>query len=395
MKLLYLAPIDICQAENIGVIKKITSQINAFQNLGANVDFLYLKGGSYYLKKDNRYERLIIRQNNTISKSKPLYDWVKRNANKQSYNFVYIRYANDSISFIKMIKHLKRSDISVYLEYPTFPLTHEKKIYMRYYFKNRDFKLLALASISFIKHVILSFHLKSFIKKIITYSDHINIYGISTIRLNNAIDIINIPVARHDFNQDKYIFIGVANISPGHGYDRIIWGISNYYLAQAKNDMKKKDIIFKIVGEGIEKENLLKLVEDLDLKDKVLFSGAKYGDDLNNEFDNCDIGVGCLAIYRQGLLRSSSLKAREYCARGVPFINNFDTSFSYDLPFVKVVSNSGEPVEIQELLSFCDQCRKNGYYVDQMRKFAIDHLSWKDEMKKIFDDYLQFKMMEN
>ncbi len=397
MKILYLAPIDICQPEYLGVLNKIIGQINAFQSLGANVDLLYIKNGLYFLKTDNKYERSIIRRNKNriISKSKPLYDWVTNNTGREHYELVYIRYANENISFIKMISHLKSINIPVYLEYPTFPIIPEKKLYMYFHFKNRHFMKLLFAFISFIEHIILSPSLKREIRKAITFSHQSEIYGIPTIKLNNAIDTLKLPLARHNSSQNRYVLIGVSNISPWHGYDRIIMGMQDYYLAQGKHHMMGKEVIFKIVGDGVEKDHLIKLVEELNIRDKVIFTGPKYGGDLDNEFNNCDIGIGCLAIYRNGLLRASSLKVREYCARGVPFINNDDSVFSEDLPFVKVISNSGEVIDIEELLSFCDQCRENGYYVDQMRKFAIEHLSWKGEMKKIFDDYAQFKIRQS
>ena len=73
MKILYLAPIDISRPEYMGVLNKIIAQINAFKSLGVNADFLYIKGSLYFLKRDNKYERSIIRKtkNRTILKSKP------------------------------------------------------------------------------------------------------------------------------------------------------------------------------------------------------------------------------------------------------------------------------------------------------------------------------------
>jgi hypothetical protein len=65
--------------------------------------------------------------------------------------------------------------------------------------------------------------------------------------------------------------------------------------------------------------NLKNLASRLRINDHIIFHGFVHGKELDRLFEQNHIAVGSLGIHRIGLNQLSILKAREYCARGIPF----------------------------------------------------------------------------
>ncbi|MEI3231140.1 MAG: hypothetical protein V8S24_07840 [Gordonibacter pamelaeae] len=65
-----------------------------------------------------------------------------------------------------------------------------------------------------------------------------------------------------------------------------------------------------------------KLVSELKLEDFIVFAGAATGSKLDAFFDDADVAVGSLGLHNRGFL-GLTMKSREYCARGIPFIYSF------------------------------------------------------------------------
>ncbi len=131
MKILYIVPIDLDTPEYLGVAKKIRGQIDAFVHLGACVDLVFLRDSQVNMKSSNENEKVVTNVVSRVSKTKPLYDWIRERDVTDQYDFVYIRYANENISLIRMLAHLKKRNIPIYLEYATFPILNEKLFYYR------------------------------------------------------------------------------------------------------------------------------------------------------------------------------------------------------------------------------------------------------------------------
>ena len=75
-----------------------------------------------------------------------------------------------------------------------------------------------------------------------------------------------------------------------------------------------------IVGEGSPIEEYKRIVEKYEIAEHVIFYGLKTGRELDSIYDQCSIGVENLGFHRTGVYRASTLKAREYAAKGLPFI---------------------------------------------------------------------------
>lgn len=174
--------------------------------------------------------------------------------------------------------------------------------------------------------------------------------------------------------------MAVANIAQWHGYDRLIRGMANYI--KTNNNTK---VIFNIVGEGHAKTKLKDYVEEKSLGDVVIFHGYKTGQDIDTMFNKCDIAVDVLGMHRRGYNECNSIKAREYCARGIPFVTSgddpdFPNNYSWRLKLPADESS----IKIEEVVEFYDKISKTDYR-NEMRNFAEKNLTWEVKLKPVVE----------
>jgi glycosyltransferase involved in cell wall biosynthesis len=159
--------------------------------------------------------------------------------------------------------------------------------------------------------------------------------------------------------------IAVANIADWHGYDRILKGLATY------KPKLSRDFVIEIVGDGVEKNKLEKLVSMLSLNKKVTFHGFQKGKELEELYDNADIGIGSLAIHRKGLEYASELKLREYGAIGLPMVLAAqDPVFNEQLSFVHKVPLSEKNIDFYELNKWVDNLILNKAKSKDIREYT-------------------------
>ena len=162
----------------------------------------------------------------------------------------------------------------------------------------------------------------------------------------NGIDISNIPLVNNRQDTNQINMIGMANLAIWHGYDRVIKGLYEYYQ---NNNVKK--VHFYIVGDGKEKENLIKLTNQLKLNETVHFLGSKNGKELDRIFDNMDIGVSSLALFRAGG-GHDPIKSKEFLGRGIPVLMGYnDKIINMNLPYVYKVEENDSSIDIEDLIN--------------------------------------------
>lgn len=168
-------------------------------------------------------------------------------------------------------------------------------------------------------------------------------------------------------------FIGVANISNSHGYDRLINSISRYVMIN-NNEI---NIIFLVVGEGPELNYLKELTQSLKIEKQIIFTGNINGENLLNLYEKSHIAVGSLASHRKNLSISSELKLREYTATGIPFIYSsndidFDSNFKYGLKFAPDESL----ISIQSIIEWYKKLEFDAEKSQYMTNYAIKRLDF-------------------
>lgn len=372
MKILYFIPMEIKNFD--GISKKVLYQVVALRKLGIEVEICCED-----IKK-NKIFRKIFNSNITLEKSvsniitKQLlyykYEQTLKYVLENNFDVIYIRYvymANPC--FIKFLKKIKEKNIKIIVEIPTYPydkeLIHKDMIRQIKYFIERKYRE----------------KMCNYVDKIITFSNDDEIFGIKTVRISNGIDPNEILIINKNIKKsiNEINFIGVAGIAFWHGFDRFILSMAEYY-----KNVPKEIVKFHIVGDG-DKEtvNALKnLIKENKLEDYVVFYGYKSGKELDEIYNKSDIGIGSLGAYRKKIYKSSALKSREYCGKGIPFVlGELDDSF-LECKFIYNVPNDNSLFSIKEIIEWYKNLNMTS---EEIRKYAENNLSWDIQMKKVIE----------
>ena len=195
-----------------------------------------------------------------------------------------------------------------------------------------------------------------------------------------SVDRITLREETPTWPSDVFVMVGVAALAPWHGFDRIIEGI-NRLINNPPNQGKSIKVKFLVVGNGRAKKDWESLVRRLGLEDCVEFLGVLTGSDLNEIFNRAHLAIGSLGVHRNGLKTASPLKAREYVARGIPFVHcGHDLDFEPVPNFLFKVPNNDEPIDLANLINWFDQYSQNGPTADTLRQYAIEKLDYKNKV---------------
>jgi len=207
----------------------------------------------------------------------------------------------------------------------------------------------------------------------------------NTILTGNGIDLDHIQprMLSSNCSGKRIVLIGVAALAEWHGYDRVIRSMARY------NSMclTETSVNFFVVGDGPVKESLQQLASDLGVSDCVKFFGFVTGESLNQLYNESDIAVASLGLYRVGLNEASSLKSREYVARGLPFINSGrDFDFEPKPEFVFQVENNQHDLDLQEIVKWFKSLNYSLELRDNIRDFALKKLSFQSKINSLVND---------
>lgn len=353
---------------NNGISKKISYQVNAFKECGAEAHICYID--------ENGTKRRIIDKETIINYGNGLksklqkrieFSSIVRYAVSERTDFVYLRSNHNASPFtIQMVKKMKKAGIKVVMEIPTYPYDAEYKSWPLWkkpitdrLFRNSLAKTL---------------------DAIVTFSNDDYIFGQRTIKISNGIDFNNVIVKPNRNDTCKELnLIGVAEIHHWHGFDRIIKGLANYY-----SKPQEYQVIFHVVGyffsKDIERE-FKDLIKEFHMEKYVILHGRMHGKDLDHLFFKCDFGIGSLGRHRAGITNIKTLKNREYAARGIPFVYS-ETDDDFDLqPYVLKVPADESDINIDDIITFYHRLSMSPLEIRE----SIRHLSWKHQMEKVLN----------
>jgi len=203
--------------------------------------------------------------------------------------------------------------------------------------------------------------------------------------LTNSIDVEIYSLKNYmPFNgKDLNILFVASKTSKWHGLDRLLKGLYNY-----KGKVKIK---LNVVGDIT--KDILNMVSFLGLRNNVVFHGIKFGKELDELYDISHIAIGSLGIHREGLKYASTLKVREYMARGIPFIiSHVDEDIDNDFPFYLKVPDNDDPLDMELVIKFVENIYKN--YVDFsniMRNYAIKRMDYKVKLSNLLRFLINLK----
>jgi len=352
----YIVFQDIENDYYVGVKRKIYNQSEVFDRNGFP-STVHIIDGKKLKDKIKNFKNEFSKKNNEI--------------------FIFRYFGVRLFSLFNYIRKKSKNNILI-LEIPTPLQIWEKEI--KFAYKNK-FKIRLLIIIN----RLIARRIFNYFDIIIEYAPEAKVYldkyKKKVVYISNGIDMSTIPINEYYKGVSNNIkFISVANISDWHGYDRLIIGMGEYY----KNNPRTK-VLYNCVGEGVAVPYLKKLVNDLSLEEYVIFHGKKTGNDLDKLFDNSHVAFGSLAIHRLGSDIASTLKNREYCARGIPFvIASRDNGFPEDFKYSMKVSQDERSINVNEVIDFYDSI-KNSNYTTEMRKYAEENLTWDINLKPVFE----------
>ena len=359
-------------ADYNGISKKIFYQRDALIRCGADLRLCYLTIDAAGMQKRMLDDEVLENYGNGIAakfKKRLCYGALTRYIREQGIEFLYVRYDhNANPALIRWFRQLKKIGVKIVVEIPTYPYDEE-------YARSRFSRKLHL----FIDRCFRR-SLAKYIDRIVTFTDYPEIFGVPTICISNGIDFSQIKVkpGKNDTSRELNL-IGVAQIHFWHAFDRVIEGLAAY-----KSVPHEKKVRFHIVGEGLPADlSLLKeLVKKYGLGEEVIFYGTRFGDGLDEVFDQCDMGIASLGRHRNRITKIKTLKNREYAARGIPFVYS-ETDDDFDaMPYVLKAPADDSPLDIAELVRFYDNLAMSP---QEIRGTVEKTLSWDVQMGKVLD----------
>ena len=366
-------------SEFSGITKKIHYQVKGLRENGHEVHLCYYDF-------DNRGHRCRFVDQQVIKdygagpfaafRKRIDYNCIYKYCNQQGIQFVYARcFQNANPWLIRLFKRLNEIGIKSVTEIPTYPYDQEFV----------GFPLMTRMGLKIDK--LFRNKLSRQMNAIVTFSDTETIFGQRTIRISNGVDMDSIPLHKYQKPSDDSIhLIGVAEVHYWHGFDRLIAGLGEYY----KNSLNPRQIYFHIVGgvwkgemfDSIHAPGFSELMDEYEIRDKVIFHGQLFGKDLDDIFNKCCFAIGSLARHRSGISVIKTLKNREYATRGIPFIYSEQDKDFDNQPYIIKALPDESPIDIQQIIDFID---KQHFNPKEIRN-SVKHLSWKIQMQRVIDE---------
>ena len=337
-KLLYLTTWDFGDGPSTGITNKIKAQMKAFESYGFVVDYTYIYDNAIYFHKEG--QDIFLGKVGKLRKLAANYFLFKK-LKKENYEYVYNRYGLMDTYYFKLLKMFNNKGSKIVVEIPTYPYDKERLSGLAWW-------------LLYTLDRIYRNGMNKYVDMIATYSEDEEIFGIKTIHIHNGIDFESVTIRRGEKNADGIHMIAVAGLAKWHGYDRLLKGMGEYYQSGGQTK-----VFFHIVGDGPVREEYERIVEQYQLQKYVIFEGVKRGKELDKIYDMCDIGIEGLAAFRKDVFISSSLKSREYAAKGIPFITASKSDVFEGKDFVLKVSGNESNIDIYNVISFYNDMYKD------------------------------------
>lgn len=370
-KICYLTIEDFSN-DGAGVEYKINCQMKEFQKNGYEIEYCKYNLDRKGLKKIS---------SNLI--------WLNRSFNQKIINkilasdAVYIRYFLLDFNILHILKYVKKikPDLIIIAEIPTYPYDTEFPGYSFSLWLDKTNRK----------------NIYKYIDRIVTFSDDKEIFGIKTINVSNGVDIEKIELRQFNESDDKSInCIAVAKLAFWHGYDRIIEGLHQYKLKNGKEKIR-----VHIVGDGDDAliEEWKNKVIEYNLEDNIIFYGRRVGKELSDIYSKCSIAFDSLGRHRCGIFYNSTLKGKEYLAKGLPVVSGVKTELDdiKDFEYYFRIPADDSPVDFDSVSKFYHNIydyNDESAVAEKIRAFCLQNFTFSIAFKKVvsaFDSMLSEK----
>lgn len=372
-KILLYTRINSTDPINLGAVKKYRGLLKGFRDLGFKADILWLsEKGLLFIEQTLFHFRLKTSMESVrnIFFNFLLLDWhIARRIDFTAYDIFFVRFPLCHPMFLYLLRKAKKSNptMEIWLEVPTYPYHLELKGFLR----NMQYR---------IDHLLQPL-LKRYVGKVVHYGQFPSLFDIPAVGIGNGVDVASLPISLAEPVEGKLRLLAVGNWNQWHGLDRLLNGLAIYFA-----DGPDQVVELAIVGGGRELPVLIELADKHKLTDFVKFIPPTEGLELDTLFNHADIAIGTLGIHRKNVNLDSSLKHREYCARGIPFVlSSPDPDFPAGLPWTYYVPADDSAISISDVLVFWDKIKKKEDLNERIRKFAMDRIDWRIKLESMID----------
>ena len=200
--------------------------------------------------------------------------------------------------------------------------------------------------------------------------------------INNGFEMSEPNKTRKDFRKElgmenNYIMISVANFVKKKGINLII---------ESMVELRKAfpDLVYLIIGDGLEKESLKALANKLDLNNCVKFVGKKFNEELANYYNASDI-FALMSIEDENMMESFGIVYLEASYFRLPVLGRNVYDAVEDKKSGFLVENQEEfEARVSELLTDNKLRKELG---DYGRKRVLNKFMLKDKVSNILDLY--------
>lgn len=292
----------------------------------------------------------------------------------EDIDILYFRRIDPSVKLLLKLHKIKKRNpkIRLIMEIPTYPFAWESK-------EKRSLK----RKISYaVGNCLLRFLLDRIV--LIGQEKKIpSLYGIPVLHANNGVDYESITVGRNEKKENELHLVAVSGCYFWHGYDRLIKGLKNYYEGSAPST----NVYFHLVGEGACLEEYRNIAEENNLLNKyVFFHGRLVGKELDEVYDMCDVAIDCLGCHRKHLYYVSSLKVREYAAKGLPMVTStiVDINCEELADYILEMSPDETDIEVEQIVEFAEKLYADTYNLrEKIRESFRPYCEWKYSFENV------------
>ncbi len=366
----------------VGVVRKIRWQVRAFERLGYETTYSLWKDGEYRFITGEKTEAVPVGGRGLMKQfARAAEDYLS----KHRFDVLYMRLDRISFDVLKICRIARENGAGrVIIELPNYPYLADyigsvgdvRPLPKRAAARCRVLSVAAEDRLSALR-------LKGLVDAFVLIGNPADrFFGVRAINISNGINVDAMEASPQKTDTDEVVLIGVAGTLWWQAYDRVLEGMYRYRKADPQ---RKPRIRFILVGgDAKEMPAFRELVRKYGLEGEVECPGFKTGKALDALYARADLGVSKLGCYRRGLTACSSLKAREYCAKGLPFLYTCEDALEdKEADFALRVPNDPSPVDMEAVVKFIAACRKNPALPERERNFAREHFDWKTIMKRV------------
>lgn len=382
MKLFYLTFQEDAELY-LGVTRKIAWQVRAFRELGYEVTHTLWKDDSFSFYTGGEVQSVPVpagpRRMRRFSGAVLGYLQARR------FDVAYLRLDRISFDVLRICRTLKENGTRrVILEIPNYP-------YLRDYLRSAgDAGPFSRRAVTLLKALgtaaedrLAGLFLRGRADAAVLIGDRAErFFGLPAINITNGVDVDEFSFDRRPENEGEVVLVGVAGTLWWQAYDRVLEGMRIYRDRKSPRDPRVRFIL--VGGDLKEMPAFREEVRRRGLAEDVECPGFLTGEALRRIYAGADLGVSTLGCYRRGLTRCSSLKAREYCAAGLPFLYAYeDDAMEGELPFALRLPNDPSPVDIGQAVEFARRCRADPSLSGREREFARQRYDWKSILERV------------